>query len=146
MSRHFSHKRRPRGVSQLGELPSPIRAEREIQGKRILDPGAGFAPDWENPYSQSNFPFTIGTASQRIIPDNPLRCYLIIQNKSGGNLFVNFGQNATVFNGIQIIAGGNYELIGGSQGGAFCPADGIYIVGDAAGLDGVLSEGVKRSL
>lgn len=144
MNRKFPHAR-PRRISGLAGLPESLESERSIQGKRILDPGAGFAPDWENKYTQSNFPFTVGTTSIRVIPDNPLRCYLLIQNKSGGNMYVNFGQNATIYNGIQIVTIGNYELIGGARGGSFCPADGIYIIGDAAGLDGVVTEGVLTS-
>jgi len=129
----------------LGELPESKLRERAL-GKEIFDPGSGFVSDWINRYTQSNFPFSIGAVSERAIPANPLRTYLLIQNKSAGILFVNFGQNATTFNGIRIIAGGNYELIGGATGGAFVNGDDVYILGDGAALEGVLTEGVIMSI
>ena len=140
------HKRRARMMDRaLGELPEDQFRERAL-GKTIFDPGAGFVSDWVNRYTQSNFPFSIGTASERAIPANPLRTYLLIQNKSANILFVNFGQNATTFNGIRIIAGGNYELIGGATGGAFCNGDDVYILADVAASEGVLTEGVIMSI
>lgn len=132
---------RARMRANLGELPEAKMSERAIRGPIQETPPAN-PNDWLNPYTQSNFPFIVGTASIQILPANPLRCYLLIQNKSAGNMYVNFGQNANTFNGIQIITIGNYELIGGARGGAFCPSDGIYIIGDAASLSGVVTEGV----
>jgi len=126
----------------LGELTEEISAERNIHGKRILNPGSMFVTDWVNRNTLSLFPFTIGVLANRILPANPLRTYLIVQNKSGGIIFVNFGQNPTEFASIEIAAGGNYELIGGSTGGAFSPQDDIYVLGSAAGLDGVAGEGL----
>ncbi len=129
----------------LGELPESNLRERAL-GKQIFDPGAGFVSDWINRYTQSNFPFSIGVASERALPANPLRTYLLIQNKSANIIFVNFGQNATAFNGIRIISGGNYELIGGATGGAFCNGDDVYILADAAATEGVVTEGVIMSI
>lgn len=126
----------------LGELTEEISQERSIHGKRILDPGSMFVTDWINRNTLSLFPFTIGVAAERILPANPLRTYLIVQNKSASNIFINFGQNPSAFASIRIIAGGNYELIGGATGGAFSPQDDIYILGSAAGLDGVAGEGL----
>jgi hypothetical protein len=140
------HKERAKMMDRtLGELPEDQFRERAL-GKKIFDPGAGFVSDWINRFTQSNFPFNIGIVSERAIPANPLRCYLLIQNKSANIVFVNFGQNATAFNGIRIIAGGNYELIGGATGGAFCPADDVYILADAAATEGVVTEGVIMSI
>jgi hypothetical protein len=79
----------------------------------------------------------------QIVPANPLRVYVLVQNKNAANdMFINFGSKATEYNGIIIIPRGNYELIGGAEGGAFCPVDSVHILGAAAGMDGVLVEGV----
>ena len=126
----------------LGELSPDLGAERSSHGKRILDPGSMFVTDWVNRNTMSLFPFTIGTSAERILPANPLRTYLIVQNKSGGIIFINFGQNPTAFASIEISPSGNYELIGGATGGAFSPQDDIFVLGSAAGLDGVAGEGL----
>lgn len=126
----------------LGELQPDLLAERSIHGKRILDPGSMFVTDWINRNTLSLFPFTIGITAFRILPANPLRTYLIVQNKSGGVIFINFGQNPTVFSSIEIPAGGNFEFTGGATGGAFSPQDDIYVLGSVAGLDGVAGEGL----
>jgi len=125
----------------LGDLPPSKLGEREL-GKRVLDPGSHYVTDWLNRNTLSLFPFTISTTADRILPANQLRTYLIIQNKSGGTLFVNFGQNPTQFASIQIPAGGNFEFVGGATGGAFSPMDDVYVLGSAANLDGVAAEGL----
>ncbi len=101
-----------------------------------------FVTDWINRNTLSLFPFTIGISAARILPANPLRTYLVVQNKSGGVIFINFGQNPTAFASIEIPAGGNYEFTGGATGGAFSPQDDIYVLGSVAGLDGVAGEGL----
>ena len=88
-------RRKPRG--QLGELSPDLLKERSLHGKRVLAPGTAFVTDYVNRNTLSLFPFTIGIAAARILPSNPLRTYLIIQNKSGGTIFINFGQNPTQF-------------------------------------------------
>lgn len=125
----------------LGELPALLRAE-SLPTRQVLNPDEGAVPDWLNQYTQSNFPFTIGVTSERILPANPFRTYLLVQNKSADFIFLNFGQVATNYNGIRIAPGGNYELIGGATGGAHCPGDDVYVIGNAAALDGVATEGV----
>ena len=136
-------KRRRTTGDPLGELPPDLGGERSIHGKRILDPGSMFVTDWVNRNTLSLFPFTIGIAANRILPANPLRTYLIIQNKAAiGNIFVNFGQNPTAFASVQIVAGGNYIFEGGATGGAFSPQDDVYVLGSVAGIDGVAGEGL----
>lgn len=128
--------RRPAGA--LGEIPS----RQETVGP-ILDPGAGMIPEWINNYTAALFPFVIGLTSEQIIPANPLRAYVLIQNKSPiSDMFVNFGNKADAFNGITIIPRGNFELIGGANGGPFSPNDSIWVTGAAVGLTGVVMEGV----
>ncbi len=137
-----NQRRRIHGPDGLGELSPDLMQERSIHGKRILEPGTAYVTDWVNRNTLSLFPFTIGLAAARIIPANPLRTYLVVQNKSGGVIFINFGQNPTTFASIQIPAGGNIIFEGGSNGGAFSPQDDIYVLGSAAGLDGVAGEGL----
>lgn len=131
-----------RQIHGLGELPADKMRERSHAGKRVLDPGTQFVSDWINRNRLSLFPFTVGIVAQQGVPANELRTYLIIQNKSGGTIFVNFGQNPTQFASIQIPAGGNMEFTGGATGGAFSPQDTVNILGSAPGLDGVIGEGL----
>ena len=136
------HGRRVKGPpNTLGDLPFPLRRERRPGPK--IDPGSGLIPEWINYYRASNFPFVIGIVSEPIIPANPLRAYVLIQNKNAASdMFVNFGNDATAFNGIIIIPRGNYEFIGGANGGSFSPSDSIHVLGAAAGMEGVIVEGV----
>lgn len=127
-----------RGQGGLGDLPYG----RDMPGP-MNDPGAGLIPEWTNNFTATNFPFVIGTTSEQIIPANPLRAYVLIQNKNAASdMFVNFGNSATTFNGIIIIPRGNYELIGGAVGGPFSPSDSVHVLGAAAAMQGVIVEGV----
>jgi hypothetical protein len=136
-------RKRRRTESGLGELTETIGQERSIHGKRILNPGSMFVTDWVNRNTLSLFPFTIGLTARRILPANPLRTYLIMQNKAAiGNIFINFGQNPTAFASILIEPGGNIVFEGGATGGAFSPQDDIFVLGSLAGLDGVMGEGL----
>jgi hypothetical protein len=112
----------------------------------MLEPGKGYIADWVNRYTLSLFPFTAGLTALRILPANPMRTYLLIQNTSASNMFVNFGQNATPIAGIRIIPGGNYEQLGGAPAGAFIAPDDVYILGAAASLSGVIAEGLWTSV
>lgn len=125
-------------VRFLGDIPS-----RDEYVGDINDPGAGLIPEWINNFTTANYPFVIGLTSEQVIPANPLRSYLLVQNKNAASdMFINFGQKATAFNGVIIIPRGNYEFIGGAVGGSFVPSDSVWILGAAAGLNGVLVEGV----
>ena len=122
----------------LGELPADYRR----QGP-LLDPNGPEIGAYENKYTATQYPFVVGLSSIQVIPSNPYRCYVLIQNKdSVNNMFVSFGTNATAFGSIIIVPEGNYELIGGGIGGAFCPNNSVYVLGTVAGQSGVLVEGV----
>lgn len=127
----------------LGRLPEPLAKERDQRGKRILDPGGGLIPDWINNFTAAIYPFEIGLTAEQIVPANPLRCYLLVQNKSAlTDMFINFGQKATADNSVIIIPRGNYEFVGGAVGGPFSPGNSVWVLGGAAALPGVLVEGV----
>jgi len=125
---------------QLSELP-----DSEFAGKRIYSPGSGSIENWKNKFTQANYPFTLATAnrSEKVLPANPYRVYVLIQNKdAAADMFINFGMSAGAYNGIIIIPRGNYELIGGAMGGAFCPRDSINVMSATAAVEGVVTEGV----
>lgn len=123
----------------LGDLPY----DRDRGGKLNRPSGGLLYGEWENRYTASNYPFVTEAGAVQVIPANARRAYLLVQNKNAINdMFINFGQKATVFNGIIIIPRGNYEFVGGSFGGAFVPMDSIWILGGAVGMNGVLVEGV----
>jgi len=127
----------------LGELPELLLEERDPQHPETFDPDAGFYDDWQNLYTVSNFPFVVGATSTQIIPANPRRTYLAIQNKSAGTMFVNFGTGANTFSGLTLLTGDLYKFEGGERGGSCSPGDSVHVIGNAAGLQGVLLEGVK---
>lgn len=130
------HRRQFQG---LGDLPY----DRDHQGTINLPSAALLEGEWQNRDTASNYPFVVGTTAELIVPANSRRTYLLVQNKSTtDDMFINFGQKATTFNGVIIIPRGNFEFVGGSFGGAFVPSDSIWILGAIAGMDGVLTEGV----
>jgi len=110
--------------NQLGDLPESLGRER--RGGRVFDPTSGLALDWVNRYKTSNFGFIVGPGGAQLLQGNKLRTYLLVQNKDAAtDLILSFGSEANLFNGIIIIPRGNYELIGGEGGGAFCPPDSV---------------------
>lgn len=126
-------------MRHLGDLPY----DRDRQGRLNRPSGGLIYEEWKNKFTASNYPFVIGVTSEIIVPANPRRAYVLVQNKSAtDDMFINFGQKATTFNGVIIIPRGNYEFVGGSFGGAFCPADSVWLLGTVAGMNGVLVEGV----
>ena len=123
----------------LGDLPY----ERDRQGRLNRPSGGLVYGEWENKYTASLYPFVATPVALIVIPANPRRAYVLIQNKdAASDLLVNFGQKPTAFNGVIIEPGGNYEFVGGSFGGAFVPSDSVWVLGTAATQDGVLVEGV----
>lgn len=125
---------------RLGELPETLSRER--QHGRYLDPSAGLYLDWSNRFTCINFGTLVGLASQTVLQDNGLRTYLMIQNNHAANVvYLAFNSEATVFSGVRIIAGGNYELIGGQQGGAFVPKSSINLLASGVDTNVVVVEG-----
>ena len=130
-----------RFLQGLGELPADKLRER-APGP-VVDPGAGLIPEWINNYTATLFPFSLPTNDVTAIPANPLRCYLLIQNKdAAADLLVNFGNVANSFSGVIIIPRGNYELIGGAVGGSFCPSNSVHLLATVANQQAVIIEGV----
>lgn len=126
-------------MRQLGDLPY----NRDRAGRLNRPSGGLLYGEWENKYTASLYPFVATLVAQILIPANPRRAYVLIQNKDPANdLLVNFGQKPTAFNSVIIEPRGNYEFVGGSFGGAFVPADSVWVLGTAATQNGVLVEGV----
>lgn len=126
----------------LGDLPEGLTRER-LAG-RVFDPTQGLALDWVNRYKVTNFGIILGAASQTVLQDNALRTYLLIQNQDlAANLQLSFTTDAAVggLGSVVIIPGGNYELIGGEMGGAFCPKQSVNILGTVVGQQICIVEG-----
>lgn len=149
-----------RGARQLGGIP---QADYEYQGPRLLDPGGGIFADYYNGDTVTIFPFTAGIASQQVIPLNPLRLYVLIQNNSAGvgvvgDIFINFGQSATATNSLILPTGGVYEQTGVGGGrsldpqkmqfssGAFIAADSVHVLGANAGMQCIIMEGLRPAI
>lgn len=79
------------------------------------------------------------TASKLILPPNPRRSYLLIQNLSGDSIYVNLGSAAssTPVKGIVIFTNGNYEAT------PKAPVESVHILGTLALQDVIIFEGVS---
>lgn len=133
-------------------LPPSVRQKLQIPN----DPGINIH-GWRNPYKATAYGFPVpdqATASAvRALAGNARRCYLLIQNKGPGNLFLNFGTEPSPNGGncLSLIATQFYELIGGggvfpdgntSLPSSFVPRDDIYVLSDAASTTCTIVEGV----
>jgi len=125
---------------RLGELPETLYRER--QPGMPHNPASNVALDWTNPYKTTNFSLQIGTTPRNLLQDNPLRTYLLIQNLSAAaDVFIAFTTDVILNAGILIVPRGNYEFIGGEQGGSFCPKASVNIVASAANVRVAVVEG-----
>lgn len=61
----------------------------------------------------TNFLFQAAVTSDLIVPYNPDRIYLMLENIGAANVFVAFGKPATVTDSFRMVAGGFYEPIFG---------------------------------
>jgi hypothetical protein len=120
------------------------------------DPGIE-VKGWRNPYVCTQYGFNVPDqatdVSVRALGGNPKRCYMLVQNKGPGNLFLSFGTEALAngTNCLVLITTQVYEIIGGggvfpnrddSLTGAFIPRDSIYILSDAAATTCMILEGM----
>jgi len=133
------HRRRRQN---LGDLPESLQTER--QGGRVFDPTSGLGLDWVNRFQTTNFGVILGAESQTVLQDNALRTYLLIQNQSAAiDLFLSFTTDASIGppGSILIIPRGNYELIGGQDGGSFVPKNSVNLLAAAPGVRVTIVEG-----
>jgi hypothetical protein len=143
----------------VGELPEDLMSERLLrdpifsprmgwipgQGSVIIPPNnAGTGLPFNPRYKSSVVPFLTLTSSQKALPANAARAYLLVQNNDGGgnSVFVNFGADASSTSGIKIIDGGNLIFEGGNEGGSFVPQEDVYIIGTVAGSACIVMEGL----
>lgn len=130
-----------RRLRPLGDLPESIGYER--RAGRVFDPSAGLALDWSNRYQTLQFGLTVN-GSQVALQGNGLRTYLYVGNKSAAtDLFIAFDTEANAFDGALILPRGFAELIGGEQGGAFCPKSTVNLFSTAA-VNAVIIEGTLQ--
>jgi hypothetical protein len=144
----------------LGEVPEDLMSERALRYPVISPAIREFAPGTSplvgapaqpygvSPFKSAQYAFVASTASQKVIPANPYRVFVLIQNNdgSGNAIFVGFGGDATAISGLKVIDGGNISFSGGSQPHnfgtqPFCPTEDIYILGLAASAC-VVMEGI----
>jgi hypothetical protein len=120
----------------------PFLPDAEALSRQPTDPGLT-DEGWSNPYRTAVYPIAPDNViSQLVVQANRRRAYLVIQNKGPGNMFVNFSMAADAVNGVTLVPGQSWEIIGGAEGGAFVPVDSIYALTDTAGTTGVIVEGV----
>lgn len=84
-------------------------------GPPVLPP---IVPYHNGPARHTSFP----AANGQVLNDNPQRRYLLIQNRGAAVAYVGFGVNNQA-QMIQIVAGGNYELI------YWVPTNAVYVIG-----------------
>lgn len=111
----------------IGEIPQNLRPEHvEKPGRNIGENKAIRRPRPQSPrtvvlrgrYSQQAF--TANDSASTVLNTNARRAYFIVQNNGVFDVFINFGNKASV-NNIKIIAGGNYEPF-------ICPIDSISLI------------------
>jgi hypothetical protein len=144
----------------LGELPEEFMSERAIREPimspmiREFAPGTSPlvgpdptipAPVPSNNYKSAMYPFISQLVSTKVVPANPYRAFLIVQNNdvAANFIFVNFGADASLTNALRIAGGGNLVFEGGGKGGSFCPPEDMYIIGLVAGSPCVVMEGLS---
>lgn len=145
------------GVEENQGPPSMRPGElRRLQ--QPLDPGVN-AKGFNNPFRLVFYgPVPIDTVSSTIILQaNKNRVYLLIQNQGPGNVWINFGSNATAAtltansNGLQLVTTQALEQIGGGfvkkMDGSVIPnsfvaADYITAITDTAGTTMLAGEGI----
>lgn len=123
--------------------------------QRPRDPGIN-VKGWVNPYTLTFYTFAVSTTTPlTALPGNKRRAYLIIQNQGPGNLFVNFGQDASAAtatipsNGLQLVQTQVYEIIGGGdvdpyenpRANCFVPGNYVSLISDLANTFALIGEG-----
>lgn len=155
------------GVSEqrqaLGELPEDLMSDRAIRPPMVSPIITDFAPGtlpgggtrapiigptragggWANNYKSVPYAYVSSAAGEgvRLMTANSRRAYLLIQNRSGGPVYIGYGYVPTTLNGIELTAGGSQEFAGGAPSGAFTPPEDIFILSSAAGQTVIAMEG-----
>jgi len=136
---------------QLGDLPQDIGSDHQQlfspqTGEAGQERGGSGVPGWArwlagvlvpNLFPALKFsvrPFIAGVESVELVGGKKTRRYLLIQNNSTADLYVNFGQDAVPISSIKIAAGGYYEPYR-------VPVNAIYVQASAANASCVLVEG-----
>lgn len=83
----------------------------------------------------ANFTFETKLESQQILPGNPNRVYLAIQNRGANAIYVSFGQKASAET-FELAAGGFYEPY-------IAPDNSLNVLGVAAGDRIIVVEGTR---
>jgi len=128
---------------QLGDLPPGFDTE---QSEEIVGTGGPTIQDVSrrvalpkriaraNNIIFINTGYTINALSVQVLPANNNRTYLLIQNKSAAPVYFSFGNKANVYDGVEIVAGGNYEPY-------IYPSSSLHMIASVADSDVVIVEG-----
>lgn len=145
------------GIEQAQGLPYRTLPPQVRRTLETPNEGSINIRGWVNPYKLTFYGYpapdgSSGASAVQVLAANWRRCYLIIQNKGPGNLFVNFGSepSTTGSNCLQLVSTQVYEQIGG--GGvfpdkdstlvsSFVARDAVYILSDLAGTTVAVGEG-----
>jgi hypothetical protein len=110
-------------------------------------------PSFRNPFRLRLYgPIPLLTTSPTIVlQSNRRRAYLLLQNQGPGNIFVNFGQDASLTNCLQLvttqaleqIGGGYVDVNGHSIPQDFVASDYISVITDTANTNMLAGEGVS---
>lgn len=109
----------------LGDVPEESRREHVERPSRPKDPNVLKPRNIAIRGKFSSTAIVVSDSAKTPLSANPKRTYLIVQNNGLNDVFINFGNKATLGN-IKIIAGGNYEPV-------VAPVDSISLI-CAAGL------------
>jgi hypothetical protein len=104
-------------------------------GVQIITP-----PVTRNVNSFATYPFVIGAAPITILPNNPRRSLLLVQNQSASDdLYVNFSADAGVNVGIMLVAGAGvfFDYV--------CPNNSVSVYFDSgSNQPGIIIEGAPQ--
>ena len=136
-----------RAAPKPGHLPDTLGDLSQIFGRQTLSNDADLIPPGP-PRAPSVIPpdrgliffnngFIVGATAQKILNGNAARGYLLIQNNSGGTMWVGFDSAPSQFTGLLLPGGSVYEAL-------YVPVSVIYILGSAAGLAGMVVEGFRK--
>lgn len=126
----------------FGNLIDDAEAAYQTDPKGLFyaEPGKGdsLRPQFYNGNVSYIVPVNGVFASKQVLPSNPKRVLLLIQNQSTSqNMYLNFGSSATVNNAIVLTPG--VGLVFDNSGNS-CPSDSVHIAFAAASQTGVVME------
>jgi hypothetical protein len=123
------------GPGESGGGPAtPDAGAAEPPRKRPQFDDRGYLQTAEGQINLTAYPFITTADSQLALKLNQSRKYLLIQNNGADFFVVNFGNAATLTNGLKMPSNSVYEMLRPT-------IQDVYIIGNSAGLNVILLEG-----